>query len=295
MKLANSNVRTAEGRGLIAAFEAIVGSAHVLTLPADMAAYLSEPRDLFKGSALCIVRPGATAEVAAIVRLCSETGTPIVPQGGNTGLVGGQIPGSGDKAIVLSLQRMRALREIDLASNTMTVEAGMILEVMRHRAGGSLRCLVVAPAGLVFTHDANGILLRRVSGGMDYHPEDADWTAKDFATRVRKAMAANWAKRREAKRAAKQAALDAAEAARVAAIRECELATTRVTLDDSRRAGNCVEGSLAFAERKLHFSPRNDFSTNIFAGRGPSSRVERHYSPFAAAPGVSFTEAAWLG
>jgi hypothetical protein len=107
---------------------------------------------------------------------------------------------------------------------------------------------------------------------MDYHPEDADWTAKDFATRVRKAMAANWAKRREAKRAAKQAALD-----------------------DSRRAGNCVEGSLAFAERKLHFSPRNDFSTNIFAGRGPSSRVERHYSPFAAAPGVSFTEAAWLG
>jgi hypothetical protein len=154
---------------------------------------------------------------------------------------------------------------------------------------------IVAPAGLVFTHDANGILLRRVSDGMDYHPEDADWTAKDFATRVRKAMAANWAKRREAKRAAKQAALDAAEAARVAAIRECELATTRVTLDDSRRAGNCVEGSLAFAERKLHFSPRNDFSTNIFAGRGPSSRVERHYSPFAAAPGVSFTEAAWLG
>ena len=127
MKLANSNVRTAEGRGLIAAFEAIVGPAHVLTLPADMASYLSEPRDLFKGSALCIVRPGATAEVAAIVRLCSETGTPIVPQGGNTGLVGGQIPGNGDRAIVLSLQRMRALREIDLASNTMTVEAGMIL------------------------------------------------------------------------------------------------------------------------------------------------------------------------
>ncbi|MGO9673787.1 MAG: FAD-binding oxidoreductase [Methylocella sp.] len=125
--MADSNVQMAEARGLIAAFEAIVGKANVLTLPSDMAAYLSEPRDLFKGCALCVVRPGATAEVAAIAKLCSETETPIVPQGGNTGLVGGQIPTRGDKAIVLSLQRMRALREIDLASNTMTVEAGMIL------------------------------------------------------------------------------------------------------------------------------------------------------------------------
>ncbi len=118
--------RTAEA-DLIAAFEAIVGSAHVLTQPADMAGYLIEPRDLFKGQALCVVQPGSTAEVAALVKLCSETGTPVVPQGGNTGLVGGQIPARGDGAIVLSLRRLRALREIDLTSSTMTVEAGMIL------------------------------------------------------------------------------------------------------------------------------------------------------------------------
>jgi FAD/FMN-containing dehydrogenase len=123
----SSEARIAFRSSLIAAFEAIVGRAHVLTAPADMAGFLSEPRDLFKGCALCVVRPASTGEVAAVVKLCSETNTPIVPQGGNTGLVGGQIPDESGAAIVLSLQRMRALREIDLSSNTMTVEAGVIL------------------------------------------------------------------------------------------------------------------------------------------------------------------------
>ena len=125
--MANSSLRRARGRGFVAELEAIVGASHVLTSPSDMAPYLIEPRDLFKGAALCIVRPGSADEIAAVVKVCSKIGTPIVPQGGNTGLVGGQTPNRDDKAIVLSLQRMRALREIDLASNTMTVEAGMIL------------------------------------------------------------------------------------------------------------------------------------------------------------------------
>ncbi|MGA7656085.1 MAG: FAD-binding oxidoreductase [Methylocella sp.] len=92
-----------------------------------MEGFLREPRDLFHGKALCVVQPGSTQEVAAVLKLCHETGTPVVPQGGNTGLVGGQIPGAGGDAIVLSLTRMRRLREIDPASHTMTVEAGMIL------------------------------------------------------------------------------------------------------------------------------------------------------------------------
>jgi FAD/FMN-containing dehydrogenase len=121
------NARTAARSSLIAGLEEVVGRPHVLTDPADMAGFLSEPRDLFKGRALCVVRPDSTGQVAAVVKLCSETMTPIVPQGGNTGLVGGQIPDQSGAAIVLSMQRMRALREIDLASNTMTVEAGMIL------------------------------------------------------------------------------------------------------------------------------------------------------------------------
>lgn len=123
----SSGARTALQSGLLAAFEAIVGRAHVLTAPSDLAGYLTEPRDLYKGEALCVVRPASTQEVAAVVKLCNESRTPIVPQGGNTGLVGGQIPDRSGGAIVLSLQRMRALREIDLASNTMTVEAGMVL------------------------------------------------------------------------------------------------------------------------------------------------------------------------
>jgi FAD/FMN-containing dehydrogenase len=112
---------------LVAAFATIVGATNVLTAPAEMAAYLSERRDLFHGDALCVLRPGSTAEAAAIVGLCAETETPIVPQGGNTGLVGGQTPDRSGTAVVLSLQRMRALRDIDLSTNTMTVEAGMIL------------------------------------------------------------------------------------------------------------------------------------------------------------------------
>ena len=110
---------------LLARLAAIVGAKHVLTDAADKAGYLVEPRDLYKGEALCIVRPQATAEVAAILALCHETATKLVPQGGNTGLVGGQIPFEQGDEIVLSLTRLNRLREIDPASNTMIVEAGM--------------------------------------------------------------------------------------------------------------------------------------------------------------------------
>jgi FAD/FMN-containing dehydrogenase len=120
--------------GMIAGFEAIVGKTHVITDAAGMEGFLREPRDLFHGNALCVVRPGSTQEVAAVLKLCHETAIPVVPQGGNTGLVGGQIPGAGGGAIVLSLTRMRRLREIDPASNTMTVEAGMVLAAAQEEA-----------------------------------------------------------------------------------------------------------------------------------------------------------------
>ncbi len=113
---------------------AIVGRANVLVDPADSAAYLVEPRDLFKGRALCVVRPGSTEEVAAIVGFCAQTDTKIVPQGGNTGLVGGQTPSERGDEIVLSLRRLDRLREIDLSSNTLTVEAGMALARVRAEA-----------------------------------------------------------------------------------------------------------------------------------------------------------------
>jgi FAD/FMN-containing dehydrogenase len=112
---------------LIDRLATLVGEKHVVSDRPDMAAFLNEPRDMFHGRALCIVRPGSTAEVAAILRLCHETGTAIVPQGGNTGLVGGQVPDASGQAIVLSLTRMNRVREIDLAANAMIVEAGVTL------------------------------------------------------------------------------------------------------------------------------------------------------------------------
>ena len=119
---------------LLPRLAAIVGEAHVLCAGPDMAGYLSEPRDLFHGSALAVVRPSSTQEVAAILRLCHESGTALVPQGGNTGLVGGQVPDGSGHAILLSLTRMDRLREVDLASNTMIVEAGMTLARVQEEA-----------------------------------------------------------------------------------------------------------------------------------------------------------------
>jgi FAD/FMN-containing dehydrogenase len=130
----NAASKRAAFPGVIAGFEAIVGKSHVVADTAGMEGFLREPRGLFHGKALCIVRPGSVQEVAAVLALCHETATPVVPQGGNTGLVGGQNPSADGGAIVLSLTRLRALREIDLASNTMTVEAGMVLSDVQEAA-----------------------------------------------------------------------------------------------------------------------------------------------------------------
>jgi FAD/FMN-containing dehydrogenase len=112
----------------------IVGANHVITNSSGMEGFLGEPRGRFHGSALCAVQPTSTREVAAILGLCNELGIPVVPQGGNTGLVGGQVPVGEGREIILSLRRLKALREIDLASNTMTVEAGMILAEVKDEA-----------------------------------------------------------------------------------------------------------------------------------------------------------------
>ena len=116
----------ADQSAIIDALVAIVGDKHVLRDPVDMQSYLREPRDLFHGQATCIVRPSNVGEVSAVLKLCHETRTMLVPQGGNTGLVGGQIPDLGTE-IVLSLGRMKRVREVDASSNTMIVEAGMTL------------------------------------------------------------------------------------------------------------------------------------------------------------------------
>ena len=89
--------------------------------------YLEEPRGRWQGRALGVVAPGSVAEVAAVLRLCTETGTPVIPYGGGTGLVGGQLAEEGPAPLILSLERMRAVRGFDAEAGTMTVEAGAIL------------------------------------------------------------------------------------------------------------------------------------------------------------------------
>src|SRR6266700_3136034 len=110
---------------LIARFAAIVGDRYAVTAPSEIAPYLTEERGLYHGRSPLVLRPGSIAEVAAILKLANETKTPIVPQGGNTGLVGGQTPHQGE--VLISLRRLDRIREVDPTSNTMTCEAGVVL------------------------------------------------------------------------------------------------------------------------------------------------------------------------
>src|SRR5215216_3978238 len=117
---------------LIAKFRAVVGNKYALTDAAEIAPYLTEERDLFHGRSPLVLRPGSTAEVSAICRLASEHRIALVPQGGNTGLVGGQTPHNGE--VVVSMRRLDKIRDIDTASNTMTCEAGVVLQIAQQRA-----------------------------------------------------------------------------------------------------------------------------------------------------------------
>ncbi len=118
----------------LARFAAIVGEKHAIADPLAQAAYLTEWRGLFKGVTPLVLRPGSVEEVAAILKLASETNTPIVPQGGNTGLVGGQIPFEDGAEIVVSLGRMDKIRNVDAEGNTLIAEAGVTLQRVQEAA-----------------------------------------------------------------------------------------------------------------------------------------------------------------
>src|SRR3954469_11919142 len=117
---------------LIEQFRRIVGERHAITDAADIEAYVTEERNLFHGRSPLVLRPGSTTEVAAICKLASEHKIALVPQGGNTGLVGGQTPHNGE--VVVSLRRLDKIREVDTASNTMTCEAGVVLQIAQQKA-----------------------------------------------------------------------------------------------------------------------------------------------------------------
>ena len=114
-------------KDLIARFAEIVGESHALTNADDIAPYLTETRGLYHGAAALVLKPGSTAEVSAIMKLASETKTPVVPASGRTGHVGGAVPREEGTDIVLSLERMTTIRKIDTAGNFMVVDGGVIL------------------------------------------------------------------------------------------------------------------------------------------------------------------------
>ncbi|WKB52692.1 FAD-binding oxidoreductase [Eleftheria terrae] len=118
---------------LLDALRAAVGPNNLL-VDGDLSAWELDWRKRYRGKALAVVRPGSTAEVAAVVQACAAHGASLVPQGGNTGLVGGSVPDQSGTQVLLSLQRLNRIREIDPANLTMTVEAGCVLQVVQEAA-----------------------------------------------------------------------------------------------------------------------------------------------------------------
>ena len=113
---------------------AVVGDQGIVTDAAELEPYIVDWRGFYRGSTPAVVRPASTAEVAEVVKICAGTRTPIVPQGGNTGMCGGATPSPEGNELILCLGRMNRIREIDPLNNTVTAEAGCILANIQEAA-----------------------------------------------------------------------------------------------------------------------------------------------------------------
>lgn len=127
--------------GLLSALRAVVGAAGVAEATET---HLTERRGLYQGRAAILLRPANTAQVAEVVRLCAAARVGIVPWGGGTGLVGGQVRPDPPAPVLLSLERMRAVREVSPAQNTITVEAGAPVQVVQEAAAAANRLFPLA-------------------------------------------------------------------------------------------------------------------------------------------------------
>jgi FAD/FMN-containing dehydrogenase len=141
----------------------LLGPRGLLTDPADIAPHLSDWRALYRGAALAVARPASTEEVAAVVRLCAATGTPITPQGGNTSMVGGATPDGSGRHLVLSLSRMNRIRALDPLDMTMTAEAGVVLKTAQD-AAAEAGCLFPLSLGAEGTATIGGVLSTNAGG-----------------------------------------------------------------------------------------------------------------------------------
>jgi len=133
---------------LLNRFAAIVGEKNTIRDAAGMAGYMTEWRDIWVGKSPLVMRPGSTEEVSHILKLARETGTAIVPQSGNTGLVGGQIPFESGQELLLSVDRMTNSMDLDAADNTMTVQAGATLKSVQDAADEAERLFPLSLASV---------------------------------------------------------------------------------------------------------------------------------------------------
>ncbi|MBL8780986.1 MAG: FAD-binding oxidoreductase, partial [Alphaproteobacteria bacterium] len=129
----------APSKDVLDRLKAAAGAGGFLDDARAIAPHLVEWRERFRGVTSVVLMPTSVSSIQEIVRICAETGTPIVPQGGNTGLVGGQIPSADGSQVVLSLRRFAQIRDVDVAANTMTVDAGAVLADVQAEAQAAER------------------------------------------------------------------------------------------------------------------------------------------------------------
>lgn len=134
MAIPTGNSRPSIPDAVLDRLKAAAGSGGYLDKPEDIEPYAKSWRGNWQGSSPLFLRPRTTEEMAAIVGICAETSTAIVPQGGNTGLTYGSQPGPGMNEVIVSTSRMKAIREIDLKNDTITVEAGVVLQELQRKA-----------------------------------------------------------------------------------------------------------------------------------------------------------------
>lgn len=148
-----------------AALAGLVGQANVYADPADKARYETGAR-YGDGKAALVVRPGSAAEVAAVVRYCVDTGTPLIAQGANTGLVAASTPDASGTQVVLSLERLRGEIAVDRANRTATVGAGVTLQELNDKLAEHGLCFPIdlganpSLGGMIATNTGGSRLIR---------------------------------------------------------------------------------------------------------------------------------------
>ncbi len=153
----------AAAAAIIARLRAVVGERGLLTDPADTAGYVEDWRRLYQGRTAAVIRPASTAELAEVVRCCASAGVKMVPQGGNTSMVGGAVPAADGSELVISLARMNRIRAADPVDMTLTVEAGATLRAAQD-AATEVDCLLPLSIASEGTAQIGGILATNAGG-----------------------------------------------------------------------------------------------------------------------------------